>query len=136
MVASLHLKVKEDEIRQKSILPDKSIVWVGGWVGFLLTCGEYVRHISARIFPSLHKELTLGMPWPVMENPDISWRKRTAAVQQKGSFKQLPVLRPASNIPKVDKTTVSLVSEVQSGVGICWVHPSCARGKQEIQENL
>ena len=81
VVASLHLKVVEDGIRQKLILPDKSIIWAGGWVDFLLTCGEYVRHISARIFPSLHKELILDMPWWVMEDLDISWRNRTVAVQ-------------------------------------------------------
>ena len=43
------------------------------------------------------------MPWLVMEDPDISWRNRTVAVQQKGSFVQLPVLRPAHNIPQVDE---------------------------------
>ena len=103
VVASLHLKVVEDGIRQKFILPDKSIIWAGGWVDFLLTCVEYVRRISARVFPSLHKELILGMPWLVMEDPDISWRNRTVAVQQKGSFVQLPVLRPVGNIPQVDE---------------------------------
>ena len=102
VVASLHLKVVEDGIRQKLILLDKSIIWPGGWVDFLLTCGEYVRRISARVFPSFHKELILGMPWLVMEDPDISRRNRTVAVQQKGSFVQLPVLRPAHNIPQVD----------------------------------
>ena len=80
VVASLHLKVVEDGIRQKLILPDKSIIWAGGWVDSLLTSGEYVRRISARVFPSLHKELILGMPWLVMEDPDISWRNRTVAV--------------------------------------------------------
>ena len=86
VVVSLHLKVVEDGIRQKLVLPDKSIIWAGGWVYFLLTCGEYVRRISARIFPSLHKELILGMPWLVMEDPDINWRNRKVADQQKGSI--------------------------------------------------
>ena len=103
VVASLQLKVVEDSIRQKLILPDKSIIWAGGWVDFLLTCGEYVRRISARVFPSLYKELVLGMPWLVMEDPDISWRNRSVAVQQKGSFIQLPVLRPAGNITQIDE---------------------------------
>ena len=72
MVASLHLKVVEDGIRQKLILPDKSIIWAGGWVDFLLTCGEYVRRISARVFPSLYKELILGIAAacpPLKPNP-------------------------------------------------------------------
>ena len=103
VVVSLYLKVVENGNRQKLILPDKSIIWAGGWVDFLLTCGEYVRRISARLFPSLHKELILGMPWLVMEDPDISWRNRTVAIQQKESFIQLPLLRPAGNIPQVDE---------------------------------
>ena len=103
VVASLHLKVVEDGTRQKLILPDKSVIWAGGWVDFLLTCREYIRRISARVFPSLHKELNLGMPWLVMEDLDISWRNRTVAVQKKGSFIQLPVRRPAGNIPQVDE---------------------------------
>ena len=45
----------------------------------------------------------MGMPWLVMEDPDISWRNRTVAVQQKGSFIQLPLLRLAGNIPQVDE---------------------------------
>ena len=103
MVAALDLKVVKDGIRLKLTVPYKSIISAGVWVDFLLNCGQYVHRILARVFPSLHKELTLGMPWLVMDDPDISWRNRTVAFQQKGSFAQLPIVRPAGNIPQVDE---------------------------------
>ena len=143
VVASLHLKVAEDGIRHKLILPDKSIILAGDWVDFLLTCGEYVRRISARVLPSLHKELILGMPWLVIKDPDISWRNRTVAVQQKGSFIQLPVLRPAGNIPQVNGINMCTAKQMSHWfwrrkveAGICLVHSRCAERSRKSGKSV
>ena len=57
------------------------------------------------------------MPWLVMEDPDISWRNRTVAVQQKESFIQLPVLRPAGNIPQVDEVNMCSTKQMSRWFG-------------------
>ena len=100
-----------------------------------------MSHFSSSV-PISSQGIILGMPWLVMEDPDISWRNRTVVVQQKGSFVHLPVLRPAHNIPQVNEINMCSVKQILAGFGgaNCSTYSlgssKLSRGKQKIQENL
>ena len=42
-----------------------------GYVQFVMNCRDYKGRIVARVFPNLHKEWILGIPWLEYENPII-----------------------------------------------------------------
>ena len=42
-----------------------------GYVQFMMNCGDYKGRIVARLFPNLHKECILGIPWVEYKNPII-----------------------------------------------------------------
>ena len=71
VVAAHKLPVGDDGSKVPLKMADGSEVQAGGWVKFTLQCGLYTAPIIARVFPGLHKELILGMPWLVQANPDI-----------------------------------------------------------------
>ena len=39
-----------------------------GYVHFVLHCGNYKTKVLTQVFPNLHEELILGIPWLVEEN--------------------------------------------------------------------
>ena len=54
---------------------DGSTVQAVGREHFKLQCGDYKTRITARVFPNLHKDVILGMPWLIQENPAIDWAR-------------------------------------------------------------
>ena len=48
-------------------MADGSKLRMEGRVQFTLRCGNYKERILARVFPDLHKEIILGIPW--LEKP-------------------------------------------------------------------
>ena len=76
----LKLKIHSDVDFKDLTLADGSIVWTARYVQFTLDCGEYKSKIIARVFPDLHKECILGMPWLVYENPVIDWAQRQVTI--------------------------------------------------------
>ena len=53
-----------------------------GYVQFTMTCGDCKSKIITRMFPNLHKECILGMPWLEYENPIIDWTCKQVTIQQ------------------------------------------------------
>ena len=65
--------MKPEEDFERLTLADGSEVHAQGYVQFILHCGNCKTQILARVFPYLHEELILGIPWLVQENPTIDW---------------------------------------------------------------
>ena len=53
-----------------------------GYVQFVLHCGNYKTKVLARVFPNLHEELILGIPWLVQENPTIDWATGRVTIEK------------------------------------------------------
>ena len=79
-VAAVGLQVQSDPDWQEITLADGSKLKREGQVQFTLQCGGYKGKISARVFPNLHKEIILGIPWLSQVNPIIDWAERRVKV--------------------------------------------------------
>ena len=92
-VARQHnMKIQKEREFEKLTLADGSIVRTEGIVNFWLTCGRYREQLTVRVFPNLHKQVILGMPWLSATDPDIKWSKRIVKVMQKGQIIRLPLM--------------------------------------------
>ena len=73
MVATLTMQVYDNEDFYKLIVANGTIVLTTGCAQFVMNCGAYKSKIVVRVFPNLHEECILGMPWLEYENPIIDW---------------------------------------------------------------
>ena len=71
MVSALGLPVQEEEDFHELMLADGTVMPTAGYVQFVMNCVDYKGRIMARVFPNLHKECILGIPWLEYENPII-----------------------------------------------------------------
>ena len=67
----LDLEEKPKGDFERLTLADGSEVHAQGYIQFVLHCGNYKAKVLARVFPNLHQELILGIPWLAQENPTI-----------------------------------------------------------------
>ena len=63
-----------------------------GRVQFTLRCGNYKERVLARVFPDLHKEIILVIPWLEKANPVIDWTQRRVKVFHRGCNVTLPLI--------------------------------------------
>ena len=66
----LELKVRPQDDFEKLMLVDGTGAHAQRYAQFLLHCENYKTRILAQVFPNLHEELILGIPWLMKE----SWR--------------------------------------------------------------
>ena len=92
MVTALGLPVREEEDFHELTLADGTVVPTTGYVQIVMNCGDYKGRIAARVFPNLHKECILGIPWLEYENPIIDWTRRQVMIQRPGCILTLPVV--------------------------------------------
>ena len=85
LVHSLNMEVIQETPEDELTLADGSKLGTQGQVCFLLRRGDYKTKITARVFPQLHKQVILGTPWLVQENPAIDWRHGQVIIRQWGS---------------------------------------------------
>ena len=111
VVTALRLKVKPEGQFEELTLADGSVVKAAGYVQFKLDCGDYRGDITARVFPNLHKEIILGMPWLVQANPTIDWTNGRVTVEQDRTTLRLPLVQHRTTGPKID--SVNLCSAKQ-----------------------
>ena len=97
---ALELEVRPEEDFEWLMLADGSEVHAQGYVQFVLHCGNYKTKVLAQVFPNLHEELILGIPWLVQENPTIDWATRRMTFKKNGSAYTLPCHRQCLNNPK------------------------------------
>ena len=69
MVTALGLQVQEGEDFYELTLADGTVMPTAGYVQFVMNCGDYKGKNLARVFPNLHEEYILGMPWLENETP-------------------------------------------------------------------
>ena len=74
-----------------------------GSVQFKLRCGNYKSEIMARVFPNLSKELILGMPWLVKENPSIDWTAGRVQLQHGETVFTLPTVMRRRQEPAIEE---------------------------------
>ena len=86
------LRVVPDAQYEELTMADGSKVKVVGRVQFWLRCGNYKGKIIARVFPNLSKQLILGMPWLVQENPSIDWTAERVKIERNGTVLNLPIV--------------------------------------------
>ena len=87
-------------------LADGSEVKAAGRVQFKLQCGDYTGEVIARVFPHLHRELILGIPWLTSENPTIDWAKGQVTVEKKSCVLSLPLATKQKKTPTVDEVNM------------------------------
>ena len=90
---ALDLEVKPEEDFERLMLADGSEMHAQGYVQFVLHCGNYKTKVLARVFPNLHEELILGIPWLVQKNPMIDWATGRVTIEKNGSGCTLPCYR-------------------------------------------
>ena len=91
-VAAAGLKVQPDPEWEEVTLADGSKLRTEGRVQFTLQCGNYKERVLARVFPDLHKEIILGIPWLEKANPVIDWAQRRVRVFHRGCDVTLPLI--------------------------------------------
>ena len=91
-VAAVGLKVQPDPEWEEVTLADGSKLRTEGRVQFTLQCGNYKEWILARVFPDLHKEIILGIPWLQQANPVIDWTQHRVRVFHRGCDVTLPLI--------------------------------------------
>ena len=117
--------MKPEEEFERLTLADGSEVHAQGYVQFVLHCGNYKTRIFPQVFPNLHEELILGIPWLVKENPIINWSIGLVIVERDGIVYTLPCYRECLNKPedresersKVMQNTSALSAPRQSNEG-------------------
>ena len=92
------MKLEEDF--ERLTLADGSEVHVQWYVQFVLHCGNYKTKVLARVFPNLHEELILRIPWLVEENPSIDWATGRVTIENNGSAYTLPCYYQCLNNPE------------------------------------
>ena len=85
------LQVQSDPDWKEITLADGSKLKTEGQAQFTLQCGGYKGKILARVFPNLHKEIILGIPWLRQVNPVIDWAERCVKVYYRGGDIILPL---------------------------------------------
>ena len=68
---SFNLIVQSEEGTEQLTLADGSKVQAQEYVSFRLRCGQYNSEVIARVFPNMHQQLILGIPWLKQEHPRI-----------------------------------------------------------------
>ena len=63
MATALRLQVQKDEDFHELTLADGTIVPTIRYVQFVMNYGDYRSKTIDKVFPNLHKECILGMPW-------------------------------------------------------------------------
>ena len=96
----LDLEVKREEDFERLTLADGSEVHAQGYDQCVLHCGDYKTKVLTRVFPNLHEELILGIPWLVQENPTIDWAIGHVTIEKNGSTYTLPCHRQCLNNPE------------------------------------
>ena len=81
---ALDLEVKPEEGFERLMMADGSEVHAQCYIQFVLHCGDYKTKVLARVFPNLHEELILGIPWLVQENPTIDWATGHVTIEKNG----------------------------------------------------
>ena len=66
---SFNLIVKSEGGTEQLTLADGSKMQAHGYASFLLRCDQYNSEVIARVFPNMHQQLILGIPWLKQENP-------------------------------------------------------------------
>ena len=77
-----------------------------------MKCGDFKGKIVARVFPNLHKECILGIPWLEYENPIIGWTRRHVTIQRPGCILTLPVVRRRQQKPSIEKVNLCSAKQV------------------------
>ena len=91
-VAAVGLRVQPDPEWEEVTLADGSKLRTEGRVQFTLRCGNYKERVLTRVFPDLHKEIILGIPWLEKANPVIDWTQRRVRVFHRGCDVTLPLI--------------------------------------------
>ena len=92
-VAAAGLTIQPDSDWEEVTLADGSRLRTEGRVQFTLRCGKYKERVIARVFPNLHKEIILGIPWLETANPVIDWAQRRVRVFHRGCDVTLPLIQ-------------------------------------------
>ena len=96
----LEFKVKLEEEFARVMLADGSEVHVQGYVQLILHCGNYKTRILTLVFPNLHDELILGIPWLGEENSTFDWADGRVTIERDGAIYILPCYVQRLNKPK------------------------------------
>ena len=81
-----------------------------GQIQVTLWCGEQKGTIHTTVFPHMHKDIILGIPWLHQKNPHINWTWGSVVVRYTGKLVTLPLA-----IKTADSNTavVTLISAKQ-----------------------
>ena len=105
--AMRRMKIEAEEKPEELKMADGTVVKTEGRAQLKLKCGGYRGDISARVFPNMNKQMTLGIPWLSKENPHID-RTQAAVVMKKGQdWISLPLAKSQQQNPVHLATEIS-----------------------------
>ena len=110
---NLGICIEEEPTNEELQLADGSPVTMQGQVKLQIKHGKYKNVIWARVFPHMQKQLILGMPWLVQEDPDISWSRWTMIMIRVGKWLNLPMVKVKPGEPIVIEINLSSATQVQ-----------------------
>ncbi len=109
---ALKLKIEKDEAPEELSLADGSMTQTEGRVQFKFKCGEYVGTVRAGVFPHLHKEMILGIPWLKQENPQINWTQGIVLVEKENRVLSLPLVPKGSQKPRIEEINMCSAKQI------------------------
>ena len=116
VMATLELQVEPEEEAEELSLADGSMVKASGYVQFRLQCGKFKQDVRARVFPNLHKEVILGMPWLERTNPVIDWMHGHVKVRQDRKVMQLPLVTKKSRGSRMGEVSVCSAKQMRKWI--------------------
>ena len=67
--AARGMKIEAEDKPEELKMADGTMVKTEGRVQLKLKCGGYRGDVFARVFPNMNKQMILGIPWLLKENP-------------------------------------------------------------------
>ena len=68
--------------------------------------------MTARVFPHLHKEMILGRPWLIEEDPNIQWKAKRVSVLRNQTIVNLPIVRGGHTESSLDQVNLCSAKEL------------------------
>ena len=87
------MKTDAEDKPEELKMADGTVAKTEGRVQLKLKCDGYRGDISARVFPSINKQMILGIPWLSKENHHIDWIQAMVVMKKGQDWISLPLAK-------------------------------------------
>ena len=110
---TLGIRIEEEPTNEELQLADGSPLPTQGQVKLQTKSGKNKNVIWSTVFPHMQKQVILGMPWLVQEDPDISWSHQKVTMVRGGKWLNLLVVKVKPEEPTIRQVDLCSATQVQ-----------------------